>query len=107
MPSKTFQPLLFDLLAYKLPKTTYADHYGKNYFSNRKKRSNPMDTMISRAKSSNSLNQKQKMNYLTKRARPFTSTKQLYDEYLAKHVGSCFNSINQYSLKMNMFHGLF
>jgi hypothetical protein len=29
MPSKTFQPLLFDLLKFTLPKSTYQDHYSR------------------------------------------------------------------------------
>lgn len=64
MPSKTFQPLLFDNFLYKLPNTTYVDHYsqrGRNQFFNLRK-------------SYNNLSQKEKMALLQKRARPFTCT---------------------------------
>lgn len=107
MPSKTFQPLLFDLLAYKLPKTTYADHYGKKYYSygsgSKKRATGGVAGASTRAVSSNSLrmSQKQKINLLTKRARPFTSTKQLYDEYRARYVS------NKIKTTRNLFLFLF
>ena len=63
MTSKTFQPLLYDNFLYKLPNTTYEEHYsarGKKNFSNLSKYS--------------SLSQREKMAFLQKRARPFTTT---------------------------------
>jgi hypothetical protein len=62
MPSKTFQPLLFDSFKFRLPNSTYVDHYGKKY----KKRA-----FSSLART---LSQREKMDILTKRARPFTSS---------------------------------
>ncbi len=62
MPSKTFQPLLFDSFKYKLPNSTYADHYTF------KKRTN------SATINSKKLTQREKMNLLMKRSRPFTTS---------------------------------
>jgi hypothetical protein len=60
MPSKTFQPLLFDSFKYKLPNSTYADHYTF------KKRNNS----VANTKKST---QREKMTLLMKRSRPFTT----------------------------------
>ena len=64
MTSKTFQPLLFDNFLYKLPHTTYEDHYG---VKERKR-------FLNLTRNYNSLTQREKMALLQKRARPFTTT---------------------------------
>lgn len=62
MPSKTFQPLLFDSFKYKLPNSTYVDHYTF------KKRNNNSTTNTKK------LTQREKMTLLMKRSRPFTTS---------------------------------
>ena len=88
MPSKTFQPLLFDLLTYKLPNTTYFDHYCKK---KRRIYANGASAAARTASTAN-LSQKQKMALMMKRSRPFTSTNQLYEAYKANLVYIKFNN---------------
>lgn len=64
MTSKTFQPLLFDNFLFKLPNTTYVDHYGVR---DRKR-------FLNLNRNYKSLTQQEKMALLQKRARPFTTT---------------------------------
>lgn len=85
MPSKTFQPLLFDSFKFKLPKTTYVDHYGKKSFSS-KKNKRVYSGLGPRTNSSAWLSQKEKMALLTKRSRPFTSTTGLDEKYRDEYV---------------------
>jgi len=61
MPSKTFQPLLFDSFKYKLPNSTYADHYTF-------KKRNSSATITKK------LTQREKMALLMNRSRPFTTS---------------------------------
>ena len=62
MPSKTFQPLLFDSFKYNLPHSTYEDH-----FHQRKRRE-----FLGLDRKYKNLTQKEKMILLNKRSRPFT-----------------------------------
>jgi hypothetical protein len=74
MPSKTFQPLLFDSFQYKYPNTTYEDHYNKNY----------RKSFLAKAFTYKTLNQREKMALLTKRSRPFTANTCINDKTLSK-----------------------
>jgi hypothetical protein len=62
MPSKTFQPLLFDSFKYNLPNSTYEDH-----FHQRKRRE-----FLGLDRKYKNLTQQEKMILLNKRSRPFT-----------------------------------
>ncbi len=64
MPSKTFQPMLFDLLAYKWPQTTYEQD-----FRLRKKK-----TFANVERIYGERTQRQKTTDLMSRARPFSSS---------------------------------
>lgn len=66
MPSKIFQPLLFDSFKFRLPETTYVDHYGKK--SKRKE-----FKTVCRA-FSGIVSQRDRMSVLNQRSRPFSST---------------------------------
>lgn len=78
MPSKTFQPLLFDSFKYKYPNTTYEDHYKfyKHKFLNKALLNNK------------SLSQKEKMALLTKRSRPFTAFNNSKDIDLYRNINA-------------------
>lgn len=66
MPSKTFQPLLFDSFKYRLPESTYVDHYGKK---NKKKEFKTICRAFSGI-----VSQRDRMSLLNQRARPFSSS---------------------------------
>ena len=91
MPSKTFQPLLYDLLEYKWPNTTYVDHYTLK----RRKQFNNVNKLY------NNKSQREKMAMLTKRSRPFTSLNDFndYDRLLNKTNSS--KSKNKTHVSMN------
>ncbi|CAF0870202.1 unnamed protein product [Brachionus calyciflorus] len=67
MPSKTFQPLLFDSFKYKLPDTTYIDHYGKKH------KRKEFNTTVYRT-FSGIINQRERMTVMTQRSRPFKTS---------------------------------
>jgi hypothetical protein len=91
MPSKTFQPLLFDSFKYTYPNTTYEDHY--KFYKHK---------FLSKALLNKSLSQKEKMALLTKRSRPFTAFNSSKDIDLYKNYNS--NSSNKPRLaKSNSF----
>jgi hypothetical protein len=81
MPSKTFQPLLFDSFAYHLPDSTYIDHY-------RGRTNRAPGTILGQKKctcgfnSKRKLTQKQKMTLLSQRGRRPSS------------VGGCICNLN-------------
>jgi hypothetical protein len=77
MPSKTFQPLLFDSFKYKYPNTTYEDHY--KYYKHK---------FLNKALLNKSLSQKEKMALLTKRSRPFTAFNNSKDIDLYKNINN-------------------
>ena len=82
MTSKTFQPLLYDNFLYKLPNTTYEEHFsgrgGKKFSSNMHKYSH--------------LTQREKMAFLQKRARPFTTTGAFKNEAIKQPHGQFINA---------------
>lgn len=79
--SQTFQPLLFDLLAYKWPNTTYTDDFT---WKKRKKFSN-VERMY------NCKSQKERMAMLTQRSRPFQSMSGLDEQGYARRLVSAYN----------------
>jgi hypothetical protein len=86
MPSKTFQPLLFELLAYNWPNSTYVDHYG---WRNKKQFSNVNKMYANKS-------QREKMAMLTKRSRPYASMIGLDEyEYLNDFLDKNQNKISQ------------
>lgn len=87
MPSKTFQPLLFDSFKFRLPETTYVDHYGK------KAKRKEFKT-VCRA-FSGIISQRDRMTVLNQRSRPFSSSS------FAKSLEKA-NSKNFYSIKTNV-----